>query len=260
MEVSDNINTDYINEVHKSDYDILSNKELREKIALAQAGCEKSREEVIHANLRLVHLTLFKYIKVPKHIYMDCVQAGHIALMKAVDQYKVDSPAHFATYALIAIKRKIWREIRVSGSTIVLSQQQVSRRSKAEDEIYQKEGALDVLLNGEYLPVNGVVSIDTKYDNGEEVCSVPLKEITVTTETPLLALTRKENYSKVRKALKCLDVRERKIIEGRFLTDSDEKKTLAMLSDEILLTRERIRQIEKIALGKLRNELDKEFI
>lgn len=259
MEVSDNIHTDYIREIHKPEYDILTNKELREKIALAQDGCEKSRTEVINANVRLVYLVLFKQIKVPKHIYMDCVQAGHIALMKAVEQYKVDSPAHFATYALTAIRRKIWREVRVSGSTIVLSQQQVSRRSKVEDEIYQKEGAIDVLLNGDYVPVNGVVSMDAKYDNGEEVCSVPLKEVAVITDNPLKSLTRKENYSKVRQALSCLDDRERKIIEGRFLTHSDTKKTLEKLSEEILVTRERIRQIEKIALGKLKNELDKEF-
>jgi RNA polymerase primary sigma factor len=260
MEVSDNIHNDYIREVHKSDYDILSNKELREKIALAQAGCEKSREEVIHANLRLVYLTLFKYVKVPKHIYMDCVQAGHIALMDSVDKYRVDSPAHFATYALKAIRRKVWREIRVSGSTIILPQQKVSKRSKAEDEIYQNEGALDILLSGDYVPVHGVVSMDASYDNGEEVCNVPSKDIMFTSDTPLSKLSQLEDYGKVRKALECLDERERKIIEGRFLTHSSTKKTLDKLSREILVTRERIRQIEKIALIKLKKELDKEFI
>jgi RNA polymerase sigma factor (sigma-70 family) len=258
VDISENIKSDYIREIHKSEYDVLPNKELRRLIGLAQDGCEESKQKVIHANLRLVYLILKRDIKVPSKIFMDCVSVGNLALMDAVGKYKVDSPAHFATYACTAIKRRIWKEVRVSGANIVLPQQRMAQRIKDENEIYGKEGALDILLSGDYIPANGVVSIDSKYDNGNELC--PLKDVAIIHDTPLDNAVRSESYKRVRGALSCLTEREKKIVTERWLVHSDCKKTFEALSREILLTRERVRQIEKNALNKLRKELEKDEV
>ena len=252
------IKSDWIRTIHEEKYDIRPDKEIRILVDKAQEGCMESRDKVIHANLRLVFLVLKEEVTPPSQIYMDCVSEGNKALMNAVRLYKTDAKATFATYAIKAIRWRIWKAIQVQGSTVKLPQLQIRRRLAAEAEIYDKEGALDILLSGELLPVNPSFSLDAHYDNGEH-SDVPPKELAITEETAIGILLSSEAQEIAVRAMDCLNEREHYIIKHRHLVHKSCKKTLDMLAEDIPLTRERIRQIERTGLKKLKKRVLEEL-
>jgi RNA polymerase primary sigma factor len=76
-------------------------------------------------------------------------------------------------------------------------------------------------------------------------------------ETPYERLEEKTNVALIRELVSTLDAREKEILRQRFGLDGDNEKTLEEVGEQFGVTRERIRQIQEIALRKLRKMIEK---
>jgi len=261
------IMSQYFKDIEGEEYNPISNDEIKELVKIAQAGYDKekkewkteeaieARNEIVKRNIRLVPYVIHKVIKDKKsNLFLECVNECHYAIVKCVVGYDTsdDCATNFATYAQISIRRHAWRFLRENANTVKLPSAVVSKISKSENEIYATPGALDRVFKGDFKTLNHVVSLDYDYDDGEKNHRSPFKDIPIEND-PDKNLKKQELQQLIEGCLQCLSEKERTIIEKRYL--SDEKTTLREIALDVELSGERVRQIEKKALTKLRNHI-----
>lgn len=226
----------------------MTNEKLMEEVI---KGCEVSREKVILKNLKLVHKIASDFLEQDHPDYDDLVSWGVIGLMKGVDKYKLDGGAKLSSYSAIWIRQKMKRflmnnkMIRVPIQMITASK--VAK--KAFDELSEKLGrepttkelavAIGCTEPAAYRRLNAY--------EGTDILEIEDQE-------SLLGYEPEEPREiDVKSLLKLLNKRERDIIIGRFGLDGNKPLKLRELAEPLNLTRERIRQIEKIAIRKLKD-------
>jgi|SaaInlV_165m_DNA_1040744.scaffolds.fasta_scaffold08069_1 RNA polymerase sigma factor (sigma-70 family) len=253
----------YFETIFTEEYEPLDNNAIEELLEVAQSGYDKetstwlteeaieARNEVIKRNVRIIPYVLHKIMKDNKSLFMDCINECHFAIIKCVINYNVGNDNNtFATYAQTAISRHAWRFIREQSSSITLPYNKISERKKVENEIYSNSGALDRLFDQDYLPVNPVISLDYCRNNSDDprFSDIPINDNYPDSKSEL------ELRTLALDSLNCLTDQEKMIIESRYLVDSkNDKMTLRELATEIGKTGERVRQIEEMALEKMRN-------
>jgi len=230
-------------------------------------GTRQATNHMIQANLRLV-------VSVAKgHIgwgipLPDLVQEGNIGLMQAAQKFDHRRGFKFSTYAIPwiwqAINRAVndqSRIVRLPGHLI----EDLTKLSRARNSLAQKLGRqptdkelasetgllpkkIDLLLK---LSSRGPVSFETPVgeEGGQLGDFIADQTILQPDEQSTASLLREE----LSKTLESLTPRERRIIELRFGLDNEYSRTLAEVGTELGLSKERIRQIEKEALAKLRH-------
>jgi RNA polymerase primary sigma factor len=267
MLVTKNATEQYFEKIKSPEYDPINNDEILKLIKVAQSGYNKekkiwfteeaikARNEIINRNIRLVPYVVHKIMKGNKVLYssfIDCISDCNLSLIKCIIGYNLkDNKTHFATYAQIAIRRRAWRYLREHGSSIKLPSNRVNERRIEENKIYCNPGGLDRLFKGDFLSVNPVFSIDAEFEEGNSTqFDFPVED------NPQKKISESEINSLALQSLKCLNDQERAIIQKRYLFDSvyDKKKkdTLKVLSNELKISGERVRQIEEKALKKMR--------
>jgi RNA polymerase primary sigma factor len=242
----------------------LSSEEIREQIGLAQSGDEDARQRVIEANLFLV-VTIVNDLRSLRMPFLDAINEGNLALMEAVRKFDLTRGTKWSPYAGKAIRNRIRSQsARQSKDFLIripigsLKDADIVNRSK--EELSEKLGreATDVEVSDDLQkPVSYVrrkmmtkvlnpVYIDDRDEDGFgfDLESHPEKNIS-------------ERRQLLADAMKCLDKREKKIILRRFGLGILDVATLEVLSQEFGLTRERIRQVEAIALNKMKKSLNK---
>ncbi len=234
-----------------------------------QRGDEEARSLMIRANLRLVVKIAHDYANLGLPL-LDLIAEGNVGLMTAVERFDPDKGAKLSTYAAWWIKQSIKRALANTGKTIRLPVhlgEKISRirrvamqmteelgREPTDDELADETGIqrkkLMVLKTAGLRPS----SLDAPLTEGEVTS---LGEIVEDAEarTPFQILLDKDNYGEVGDLLKVLDERERKIINARFGLTGGKPKTLEELGEQFKLTRERIRQLQNIALMKMRRAM-----
>ena len=256
-----NNNSRYFADIMQEEYNPVKDHEvIRGWIREAQKGYDKKtrtfttdesieeRNKVIKANLRLVPYVVNKIIQMKHYLYFDCINEGSFALSNCVANYDTDSKTSCATYAQTAIERHMWRFMREHFNTVKLSAQEVTRRKKQEDEVYESGNALDRLYKMDFEPINYIRSLDYSYGDGTQANDVPVYL------NASSILNDKESRDIALRSLECLSDRERVVINNRFL--GDKKVILKDISEIIGTTTERVRQIEKFALKKMRNWIE----
>jgi RNA polymerase sigma factor (sigma-70 family) len=237
---------------------------IRDLIKVAQSGydkdletwtpeAEEAKNKIVDANMRLIPFIIHKIISGRHPLFMDCVNECHFVIVKCIIGYKFDANTHFATYSQTSIRRRVWRFLREHANTVKLPSGQVSKRQKVENEIYGSKNGLDKLFKGDFEPVSHVLSLDYDYDDGSKSHSSPFKDIPCH-DTASSIVLGKELKAITRHALSCLTDKEKHIIESRYLLDK--KMTLEDVSLTIGTSGERVRQIEKYALKKMRRFMD----
>ncbi len=234
-----------------------------------QEGNSKEKEEavkkLVQANLRLVVSIAKKYIG-QGVLFMDLVQEGSLGLIKAAEKFDYKKNFKFSTYATWWIKQTIIRAISNHSRTIripVHMLEKIRKYKKAcsiaacdetmdvDEETISKISGLDIRKINEVK--NAIkkepVSLDTFVT--DDLCIQDYVEDT-SYSSPENSTQKKLQQKDITRLLKTLDTREREIIKRRFGIDNEEPKTLEQIGNDLGFSKERIRQLETIALQKLR--------
>ena len=228
---------------------------------------EKAKEKLIQANLRLVVSIAKKYIG-QGVLFMDLVQEGSLGLIKAAEKFDYRKNFKFSTYATWWIKQTIIRAISNHSRTIripVHMLEKIRRYKKAcadivcsnildvDDETISKISGLDSKKIEEVKSAikKEPVSLDTLVT--DDLCIQDYIEDT-TYISPEISAQNKLQSKDIGRLIGILDKREQEIIKRRFGIDNNEPKTLEQIGNALGFSKERIRQIENIAIQKLRKD------
>ncbi len=234
-------------------------------------GDAEARERMINSNLRLVVTIAHDYANLGLPL-LDLISEGNIGLTKAVERFDPTKGAKLSTYAMWWIKQSIKRALANQSKTIRLPVHLVDKVAKVRRVSVQMSDELgreptdDELGEEIGIPSDKVArlksvgirpaSLDAPIGDDD---STEFGEMIGDEEaqTPFELLRDKNLRGEVDGLIEVLDDREKKIISQRFGLDGGQPKTLEAVSKDFGVTRERIRQLQNIALAKLRRALSK---
>ncbi len=224
-------------------------------VQAAQTGDTVARNRVITSNLKLVRTLAKKYAGRGLSL-SDLTQEGSIGLLRAVEKFDVSRDVQFSTYASHWIKQSIRRAIREQGKLVQIPSyvydliSQFRRQESAFERAHGFTPSTDVVISGmmltESLAENLRSALLIVQGNVDATAFDSLGSDTTD------AVETADMSGIVADLIATLPTREREVIEGRFHCDM----TLKEIGEVLGLTRERIRQIEKIALATLRGRLE----
>ena len=240
--------------------------ELAKKIKNGDAA---ARDRMINANLRLVVTIARDYANLGLPL-LDLISEGNIGLTKAVERFEPTKGAKLSTYAMWWIKQSIKRALANQSKTIRLPVHLADKVAKVRRVSLQMSDELGRDPTDDELGEE--IGIDS--DKITRIKSVGIRPASIDApiadndstefgevigddkaQTPFELLRDKNLLGEVDGLLEVLDPRERKIISQRFGLDGGKPKTLEDVSKDFGITRERIRQLQNIALAKLRRAL-----
>jgi RNA polymerase primary sigma factor len=236
-----------------------------------KAGDEEARELMIKANLRLVVKIAREYEGIGLPL-MDLISEGNIGLMKAVERFDPNRGAKLSTYAVWWIKQSIKRALANQSKTIRLPMHMVysiSKMHRVGRNLQQALGreATDEEI-GDELGINASrvaqmrvaairpASLDARVGDDDSGTLADLVE-DENAEAPQRRFEEEATKSMLRQMVDALNAREAAIISARFGLDGTRNKTLEEVGQQFQVTRERVRQIESMALRKLRAKLQR---
>ena len=239
--------------------------------ARIKKGDKKAREQMIKANLRLVVKIAREYEDYGMPL-LDLINEGNIGLMKAVERFDPAKGAKLSTYSSWWIKQAIKRALANQSKTIRLPIHVVDKlfhmrqasvklhevlgREPTDDELGDELGLTAQKVAALRTAAIRPASLDAPLGDDEtsRIADVVRDE---TADTPYEHLEGKTNTSMLRELVATLDPREAEILRYRFGLDGDNEKTLEEVGRKFGVTRERIRQIQNVALAKLRKQIEK---
>jgi RNA polymerase primary sigma factor len=235
----------------------------------ARAGDKKARETLIEKNLRLVVSVAKKYrgMGLP---FGDLIQEGNIGLMKAVEKYDPERGWRFATYATWWIRQAIGRAVADKGRTIRVpvhmgeKMRKMARvynklsaelsREPTDEEVAERLG----WSVGRVKDVKSAIPDTTSLNRPltSEVDSSELGDFIEDEREPGVAsqVVRELERRRIMESVERLPERQRRVLVRRYGLDGKEPATLADLSEELGVSRERVRQLQRETEGVLRDE------
>lgn len=243
----------------------LTRAEKRDLKILAREG-KKARSHLLEANLRLV-VSLAKRYTGRGMPLLDLIQEGNLGLIRAMEKFDYAKGFKFSTYATWWIRQAITRGMADQSRTIRLPVhlvEQVNKLSRIKREMYQslgreatneelaeesgiEESKIEMLLRQSRDPV----SLDMPVGTDEEAPLGDFIEDAEATdaETAVVASMR---HSDIRSVIGSLEEREQDVIRLRYGLDDGVPRTLDQIGRKFGLSRERVRQIEREVMAKLR--------
>ena len=244
----------------------LTRAEKRDLKILAREG-KKARSHLLEANLRLV-VSLAKRYTGRGMPLLDLIQEGNLGLIRAMEKFDYAKGFKFSTYATWWIRQAITRGMADQSRTIRLPVhlvEQVNKLSRIKREMYQSlgreatneelseesgidENKIEMLLRQSRDPV----SLDMPVGTDEEAPLGDFIEDAEATdaETAVVASMR---HSDIRGVIDTLEKREQDVIRLRYGLDDGVPRTLDQIGRRFGLSRERVRQIEREVMAKLRD-------
>lgn len=230
---------------------------------------ESARNRFSEGNLRLVVSIAKKYRK-RGLVFHDLIQEGNTGLMRAVDKYDYRMGFKFSTYATWWIKQAIIRAIDDKARMVRIPVHMTDVINKANKVLKSSQGNLDkkpgieAIAKEAKIPVSEVyrvfriasqpVSLESPIgEEGETMFEDFVQDKKM--ESPISAVHQSLLKDQLHKVLDTLSYREREVIKLRFGIGDGYTHTLEEIGERFNITRERIRQIETVAIRKLQHPL-----
>ncbi len=253
----------YLDEIKR--HPLLSPEEEYRVAQRAARGDPQARERLITSNLRLVVSIAAQYrdLGVP---LLDLIQEGNIGLITAVERFDPSRGYKFSTYATWWIRQAIMRSLVKHLRMIAVPDYLVSllhKITQLEERYLQERGdlpsseelAAEIGVSPEILQRLLQVrpftpSLDTPI--GEEEDEALLESVATDRGAPERETLRAMQRERLEQALAELDARERRVLVLRYGLEDNHPRTLVEIGMALNLSRERVRQLEELALSKLR--------
>src|SRR6266699_484907 len=250
---------------------LLTPQEEIELAARIKKGDKKAREQMIKANLRLVVKIARDYEGIGLPL-LDLISEGNIGLMKAVERFDPAKGGKLSTYGSWWIKQSIKRALANQSKTIRLPVHLVDKISKmrrtamrmqeelgrepTDEELGEELGITAARVAQMRMAAIRPASLDAPIgdEDSNNFAEVVQDE---NADTPYEQLEEKTVTRMLQEMVKTLDPREATILRARFGLDGGPQKTLEEVGQKFGVTRERVRQIQNIALKKLRKMIEK---
>jgi RNA polymerase primary sigma factor len=250
---------------------LLTPQEEIELAARIKKGDKKAREQMIKANLRLVVKIARDYEGIGLPL-LDLISEGNIGLMKAVERFDPAKGGKLSTYGSWWIKQSIKRALANQSKTIRLPVHLVDKISKmrrtamrlqeefgrepTDEELGEELGITASRVAQMRMAAIRPASLDAPIgdEDSNNFAEVVQDE---SADTPYEQLEEKTVTRMLQEMVKTLDPREATILRARFGLDGGSQKTLEEVGQKFGVTRERVRQIQNIALRKLRKMIEK---
>lgn len=259
----------YLNDIRK--YKILTKEEEEQLLLKVKAGDIEAKNKLIVSNLRLVVSIAKSYLN-KKMSLIDMISEGNIGLIHAVEKFDTDKGYRFSTYAVWWIKQSISKALINKGREIRVPSYKYDLYNKINKFILD-----EMVRTGEY-PTNEEVAekLNLKLKTVEEA-GLDFQEIMSLSEEvgenifleDTLAIQDKTDIErdfinkmgreKVKNMVNDLTTREREILKRRYGLDGYDIHTLEEIGETFSITRERVRQLEKKTLEKLRKKYRKDL-
>lgn len=234
-----------------------------------QQGDEEAKQHMMLANLRLVVNIAKQYVPSNEpELLMDLIQEGNIGLMRAVDRFKPEFKTRFSTYGVYWIRQAILRALK-SRRLVRLPENvfdRVLEMQRARQRLYQilgrapspEELAKEMKTNAVEIhrleeASSEIVSLERSV-RGREDEETRLQDLLEDVDSPAPSVIAHSSLArqKVKDAVETLPAREKRIIDARFGLSTGKPKTLEDIGRDFGISRERVRQLQNVALDRLR--------
>jgi RNA polymerase primary sigma factor len=235
----------------------------------AKTGDEVARKRLIEMNLKLV-VSIVKKLRGHGLPFEDLIQEGNIGLMRAVEKFDPDRGFRFSTYATWWIRQAVQRAVADKGKTIrvpVHMGEKIRKMARTYNELsieLERPPADETVAERLGWSVEGIREVKNAMPGTTTSLNQPLTseegsselgeiiEDERSSDTPGTVVSEMET-SELGEAVDCLPERYRYVLVRRYGLDDKDPATLADLSEELSLSRERIRQLQLKAVHMLRS-------
>jgi len=234
-----------------------------------------ARDRMVRANLRLV-VNIAKQFSGRSVPMSDLIEEGNLGLMRAVEGFDPEQGSRFSTYASWWIKQAIIRSLIGAGQPMHIPAymaEEITRWRRKAAELEREKGlpatadeirkALDLPAKRAKIVEDAITALSATASatagNGDDATDLTEMIVDDRDEGPTKKLFEESEHQVINELLRQLDDRERQIIGLRYGLDGSEPLTLKEIGEKIGLTRERVRQLERLAMGKLEVYIQEEL-